>query len=177
MSKILILIVAVLTCVGCSSMAISNSKPKGQYKKLIVRDINWKETATSEITGDQMKEFIASQPMLNELFRIEFDKNIRKIGVFDAVVYGNAQPDSDTLTLVPKIYTLKPTGFMPGASFTGFLLSPDGKLIGTYSEERRLNSSSSDPEKIKGNIEKLVRELAEDAASKLPYVKIYGDNH
>lgn len=169
MSKTLILIVAVLACAGCSSMAVNSSNLKAQYKKLIVRDINWKETATSEITGDQMKEFISSQPMLNELFRAEFDKNIRKIGIFDAVAYGNAQPDSDTLTMVPKIYTLKPTGFMPGASFTGFLLSADGKLVGTYSEERRLSSSSSDPEKIKGNIEKLVRELAEDAASKLPY--------
>lgn len=169
MSKILIFIVAVLACVSCSSMAVNSSKPRAQYKKLIVRDINWKETATSEITGDQMKEFISSQPMLSELFRSEFDKNIRKIGVFDVVAYGNAHPDSDTLTLVPKIYTLKPIGFMPGASFTGFLLSADGKLIGTYSEERRLNSRSSDPEKIKGNIEELVRELAEDAASKLPY--------
>lgn len=168
MRKILILVVAALACVACSNMAVYRSKPKAQYKKLIVRDINWQETATSEITGDQMKEFISSQSMLNELFRTEFDKYIKKIGVFEAVSYGNAQPDSDTLTLVPKIYTLKPIGFMPGASFTGFLLSADGKLIGTYSEERRLNSSSSDPEKIKGNIEKLVRELAEDAASKLP---------
>lgn len=170
MSKILILIVAIFACVSCSSMAVNSSKLLSQYNKLIVRDINWQETATSEITGDQMKEFISSQPMLNELFRTEFDKNIKKIGVFYAVAYGNALPDSDTLTLVPKIYTLKPIGFMPGASFTGFMLSPDGKLIGTYSEERRLNSSSSDPEKIKGNIEKLIRELAEDAASKLPYV-------
>lgn len=169
MSKILILMVAVLACIGCSSMAVNGSAPRAQYKKLIVRDINWKETATSDIPGDQMKEFISSQSMLNELFRNEFDKTIRKAGVFESVAYGSAQPDSDTLTLIPKIYTLKPTGFMPGASYTGFLLSGDGKLIGTYSEERRLNSSSSDPEKIKGNIEKLVRELAEDAASKLPH--------
>jgi hypothetical protein len=168
-SKILILVVAVLACAGCSSMAVNSSGPKAHYKKLIVRDINWKETATSEITGDQLKGFISSQPMLNELFRTEFDKNIRKIGVFDSVAYGNTQPDSDTLTLVPKIYTLKPIGFMPGASFTGFLLSADGELIRTYSEERRLNSSSTDPENIKANIEKLIRELAEDAASNLPY--------
>jgi hypothetical protein len=47
----------------------------------------------------------------------------------------------------------------------------DGKLIGTYSEERRLNGSNSDPEKVKGNIEKLIRELAEDAASRLPYAR------
>jgi len=168
MSRILILMAVVFFCGGCSSMVVS-SKTNAQYTKLLVRDINWKETATSEITGDQLKEFISSQPMLNELFRTEFDKNIRKIGAFNTIAYGIAQPDSNTLTLVPKIYTLKPIGFMPGASFTGFLLSADGKLIGTYSEERRLNSSSSDPERIKGNIEKLIRELAEDAASKLPY--------
>lgn len=171
MSKILILIVAVITCFGCSSVPINSSKPKAHYKKLIVRDINWKETATSEISVDQMKGFTSSQPMLNELFHTEFDKNIKWVGVFDAIAYGNAMPDSDTLILVPKINTLKPNGFMPGASFTGLLLSADGKLIGTYSEERRLNSSSSDPEKIKGNIEKLVRELAEDAASMLPYAR------
>jgi hypothetical protein len=168
-SKIVILVVAILACAGCSSVAVNSSGPKAHYKKLIVRDINWKETATSEIAGDQLNEFISSQPMLNELFRTEFDKYIKKMSVFDSVVYGNAQPDADTLTLVPKIYTLKPIGFMPGASFTGFLLSADGKLISTYSEERRLNSSSTNPENIKGNIEKLVRELAEDAASKLPY--------
>ncbi|RQW87245.1 MAG: hypothetical protein EHM79_08195 [Geobacter sp.] len=169
MSKILILIVTIFACAGCGGVAVNSSKPSSKYNKLIVRDINWKETATSDITVDQMKEFISSQPMLNELFRAEFDKNIRKTGAFDVVVYGNALPDADTLTLVPKIYTLKPIGFMPGASFTGFLLSADGKLLGTYSEERRLNSTSSDPEKIKCNIEKLVRELGEDAASKLPY--------
>lgn len=167
MRKILILFVAVFACVGCSSMAVNSNKPKVHYKKLIVRDINWKETATSDIPGDQMKEFIASQPMLNEMFHAEFDKHIKKIDAFDVVAYGNAQPDSDTLILVPKIYTLKPIGFMPGASFTGFLLSADGRLVGRYSEERRLNSSSSDPEKIRGNIEILVRELAEDAASNL----------
>jgi hypothetical protein len=171
MRKILILIVAVIACAGCSSIPTNSSKSKVQYKKLIVRDINWKETATSEIAGDQLKEFISAQPMLNELFRTEFDKYIKEVGVFDSIAYGNAQPDSDTLILVPKIYTLKPDGFMPGATFTGLLLSADGKLIGTYSEERRLNSSGSNPEKVKGNIEKLVKELAEDAASKLPYAR------
>lgn len=168
MSRILILIVVVMACIGCSSVPIESNMPKAKYKKLIVRDINWKETATSEIAGEQMKEFIASQPMLNELFRTEFDNYIKERGVFETISYGDAQPDSDTLVMVPKIYTLKPDGFMPGATFTGFLLSADGKLIGTYSEERRLNRSGSDPEKIKGNIEKLVKELAEDAASRLP---------
>ncbi len=164
MSKVLIFILVVFACVGCSSV------PKAKYSKLIVRDINWKETATSEIKGEQMKEFIASQPMLNDLFHAEFDKYIRGRVTFESIAYGNAQPDSNTLVMVPKIYTLKPGGHMPGASFTGFLLSVDGKLLGTYSEERRLLTSGG-PEKIKGNIEILIKELAEDAASRLPYYK------
>jgi hypothetical protein len=171
MYKILILIVAGLVCVGCSTVSVDSSKTKAQYKKLLVRDINWKETSTSEITGVQMKEFISSQPMLNDLFRAELDKHMKVTRVFETITYGDAQPDSDTLVLVPKIYTLKPDGFMPGASFTGFLLSADGKLIATYSEERRLNSAKPNPEKVKANIEKLITELAEDAASRLPYAR------
>ncbi len=162
MKKILFFILFVFVCAGCSSV------PKAKYSKLIVRDINWKETATSEIEGEQMKEFIASQPMLNKLFQTEFDNYIRGRVTFESIAYGNAQADSNTLIMVPKIYTLKPGGYMPGASFTGFLLSADGKLLGTYSEERRLGTSG-DKDKIKGNIEKLIKELAEDAASRLPY--------
>lgn len=149
-------------------MPIDNAIPKGMYKKLIVRNINWNETSTSEIAGEQMREFIASQTRLNELFRSEFDNYIKKTSIFNSVSYGDSAPDPDTLIMIPKIYTLKPTGFMPGASFTGFLVSPDGKLIRTYSEERRLNDSRSDPELVRGNIEKLIRELAEDAASNFP---------
>lgn len=168
MGRILILMAAVIACVGCSSVPVKSTTPKARYKKLIVRDINWKETATSEIAGDQMKEFISSQPRLNELFRSVFDRYIRAVGVFDAVTYGDAQPDSDTLVLVPKIYTLKPGGFMPGASYTGLLVSSDGRLIGKYTEERRLGGSGAGAEEIKGNIEKLIKELAEDAATRLP---------
>ena len=171
MSKFLVLMMAVLACAGCSSMPVKSSTPMAPYKKLIVRDINWTETATSEIAGDQMKEFISAQPMLNELFRTEFDKYIRENGVFETVTYGNAKPDSDTLILVPKIYTLRPGGFMPGASYTGLLMSADGKLIGKYTEERRLNDSNAGPDKMKGNIEKLIKELAEDAASRLLYAR------
>jgi len=171
MGKAFILMVAVIACAGCSSIPVKNSTPMAHYNKLMVRDINWNETATSEIAGDQMKEFIASQPILAEVFRTEFDKYIRETGFFETITYGNAHADSDTLILVPKIYTLKPGGFMPGASYTGLLMTADGKLIGKYTEERRLNSSSSGPEKILGNIEKLIKELAEDAASRLPYAR------
>ncbi len=164
MKKILILILFILACAGCSSV------PKAKYSRLIVRDINWNETATSQIEGEQMKEFIASQSMLNKLFQSEFDKYIRGRATFDSIEYGSAPPDANTLVMVPKIYTLKPGGFMPGATFTGFLLSADGKLLGTYSEERSLGNLGA-PKKIKGNIETLIEELAEDAASRLPYYK------
>lgn len=154
---------------GCSTAPVHEGIAKAGLTKLIVRDITWKETATSDLHGEQLQEFIASQPRLNELFQRVFDTYIKERGVFESISYGNANPDSATLVMVPKIYTLKPDGFMPGATFTGFLLSPDGSLLGTYTEERRLNRSGHDPERIKENIEKLLMELAEDAASRLPH--------
>ncbi len=171
MGKVLILVAVVIACAGCSSIPAKSSTLMANYHKLIVRDINWKETATSEIPPDQMKEFIASQSELEGVFRAVFDRYVREIGYFDTIAYGSAQADSDTLVLIPKIYTLKPSGFMPGASYTGLLMSADGKLIGKYTEERRLSSSSSSPDKIKENAKKLIMELAEDAASRLPYAR------
>lgn len=164
--------------VGCPTMTTSGSIgtdrasiPANPSRKLIVRDINWKETAISELDTEQIKVFTALQPQFNHLFHSEFDKHIKKDGRYESVVYGNnhAATGSNTLILAPKIYTLKPLGFMPGASYTGLLMSTDDKLIGKYSEERRLSGSSTDPEKIKQNIEQLLKELAEDAAAKLPY--------
>jgi hypothetical protein len=169
MGRILVLLAAMLACAGCTRVPVKSSTPLAHYNRLIVRDINWKETATSEISGDQLREFNAAQPALNELFRTEFDRHVRTLGFFDAITYGNVQPEAGTLVLVPKIYTLKPGGFMPGASYTGLLMSPGGKLLAKCTEERRLNDSNAGPEKMRENVEKLVRELAEDAASRLPF--------
>lgn len=164
--------------VGCPTMTTSGSIgtdrasiPESPSKKLIVRDINWKETAISELETEQIKVFTALQPQLNQLFQSEFDKHIKKNGRYESVVYGNnhAATGPNTLILTPKIYTLKPLGYMPGASYTGLLISTDDKLIGKYSEERRLSGSSTDPENINQNIEQLLKELAEDAAVKLPH--------
>ena len=171
MLKLLMLMASAILCIGCSSMPVKSATPMAQYSTLIVRDINWKETAISELAGEQLKDFVAAQPRLNELFRSEFDKYMKDMGFFETITYGNAPAGPDALILLPKIYTLKPGGFMPGASYVGLLMSGDGRLIAKYGEERRLNSSGSAPEKAVGNIEKLIRELAEDAASRLPYAR------
>ncbi len=171
MDRLLLFIVIIIAITGCSSMPVKSNTPMAPYHRLVVRDIDWGETAISEMAGDEMNRFIAAQPRLSELFRRKFDEYIREIRFFDSVTYGNAQADKYTVILMPKIYTLKPSGYMPGATYTGLLMTADGKLIGRYSEERRLGGSGSDPEKVMGNIEKLIEELAEDAASRLPYAQ------
>jgi len=169
MGKILLFMFAIVVFAGCSGIPIKSSTPMANYHMLIVRNINWNETAISDITDDSMKEYIAAQPRLAELFRAEFEKYIREIGFFDKVVYGDAPADVDTLILEPKIYTLKPGGFMPGATYTGLLKTADGRLVGKYTAERRLNQSN-DANTLE-NIEKLIKELGEDAASRLPYAR------
>lgn len=169
MGKVLFLMLSIAAFAGCSIMPVKNSTPMAKYNKLIVRNINWNETAISEITVDGMKEYIASQPRLAEMFRAEFEKYIRDMRFFDKVIYGDAPADADTLILEPKIYNLKPGGFMPGATYTGLLKTVDGRLLGKYTEERRINQAHGS--KTMENIENLVRELGEDAASRLPYAR------
>jgi hypothetical protein len=168
MGKILLLMLSVAVFAGCIG-PMKNSTPMANYNKLIVRNINWNETAVSEVNEDGMKEYIASQPRLAEMFRAAFEKYIGGIHFFDKVIYGDAPADADTLILEPKIYNLKPGGFMPGATYTGLLLSADGRLVGKYTEERRINQGHGS--KTMENIEKLVTELGEDAASRLPYAR------
>ena len=154
---------------GCGAIPAKNDTPMAAFNRLIVRDVNWKETAVSEIEGNDMTEYIASQPGLSKLFREVFGKYIGEVRYFNQVAYGDAIPDGDTLVLEPKIYTLKPCGFMPGATYTGLLKTADGRLLATYVAERRLNQQRCS--NAKDNIEKLVTELAEDAASRLPYAR------
>jgi hypothetical protein len=169
MRKAILLMLSIFAFSGCSSIPVKNSTPMANYNKLIVRNINWNETAVSELEGDGMKEFIASQPRLAEMFRAEFEKHIREIRFFDKITYGDNPADVDTLILEPKIYTLKPGGFMPGASYTGLLKTADGRRVGKYEAERRLNQNFGSH--TLENIEKLIAELGEDAASRLPYAK------
>jgi len=168
MRKTCILVLFMFVTAGCQSIPAIQDTPMAAYKKLIVRNINWKETATCEIEGDEIAEFVAAQPKLNEIFRAEFTKHITHVGFFDKVNYGDLPSDANTLILEPKIYTLCPgirTRKMGSASFTGILKNADGKLVGTYTEERRVGSSLFST--MMGNIETLVAELAEDAASHL----------
>jgi hypothetical protein len=169
MGKVLLLILSIVAFAGCSSMPVKNSTPMARYNKLIVRDINWNETAISELDGDGMKEFITAQPRLAGIFRAKFERYIKEIGFFDKVIYGNAATDADALILEPKIYTLKPGGFMPGATYTGLLKTEDGRQVGKYEAERRLNQANGS--KPLENIEKLITELGEDAASRLPFAR------
>jgi len=168
MGKVLLLIFSFAALAGCAG-PMKNSTPMANYSKLIVRNINWNETAVSEITAEGMTQYINAQPRLAEMFRSEFEKYINGMHFFDKVIYGDAPADAETLILEPKIYTLKPTGFMPGATYTGLLLTADGKLVGKYTEERRLNQGHGS--KTMENLENLVRELGEDAASRLPYAR------
>ena len=154
---------------SCAGMPLKSATPMAPYSKLMVRDVNWKETALSELGEKETGEFIAAQPVLTAKFRNEFAKYITMTGFFDKVSYGNASADSDTLVLEPKIYTMKAGGFMPGASYTGMLTSSDGRRVATYTAERRLNRNDNSGRLE--NIEQLVTELAEDAASMLPFAR------
>lgn len=169
MGKMVLITLLGFALAGCAAAPAKDSTPLAAFNKLIVRDINWKETAVSEIEGKDLKEYIAAQPRLSEIFQKEFGKYIGDIRFFGTVTYGDAPADADTLILEPKIYTLKPGGFMPGADYTGLLKTSDGRLVGKYTYERRLNQAHSS--KVMENIEELVTELGEDAASRLPYAR------
>ena len=85
MGKVLIFMLAIAAVAGCSSIPVKSTTPMAKYHKLIVRNINWNETATSDITGDAMKEFVAAQPRLDMVFRAEFGKYIKETGFFDTI--------------------------------------------------------------------------------------------
>jgi len=166
MGKGLFLMLVIVVFAGCSAIPVKSSTPMANYNKLIVRSINWNETAISDMNADDVKEYIASQHRLAELFQEIFERYAKETGFFEAISYGDVQADAETLILEPKIYTLKPSGYMPGASYTGLLKTKDGKQVGKYTAERRVSGTNA-----MNTIEKLVKELAEDAGSKLPYAQ------
>lgn len=167
MGKAILLILLFSLVLGCAELPAKSNTPLAPFKKLLVRDINWKETAVSEIEGDNLKEYLAAQPRLSALFRTEFGKYIKDIHFFEQVDYGDGPADAETIILEPKIYTIKADSCMPGADYTGLLKTADGRLVGKYTSERRIYIDS----KPIANIEKLIGELAEDAASLLPYAR------
>lgn len=57
------------------------------------------------------------------------------------VIYCDAAADADFLILLPKIYNLKPCGFMPVATYRGLLIAADGRHVASYDTDRRLNQN------------------------------------
>lgn len=155
---------------GCSGLPAKQSTPMASYNNLIVRPINWSDTVTDKISGDEAKIFADAQPRLAQMFMSEFDKYIAKTGYFISVKQSaESCTDSSTLVLEPKIVTLDPgiRWVINGvASYQGVLKTCDGKLVAKYNASRQVSRPIYST--MMGTIETLVKELGEDAASKLP---------
>jgi len=171
LSKVVRLFVVgmMLIATGCSSIPAKKDTPMASYTNLIVRPINWHDTAVDKISGDEVKEFVSAQPKLAGLFQNEFGKNIDKTGYFANVTYGDGSADANTLVLEPRIASLDPgiRMVMPGtATYFGVLKNADGKIIAKYSAKRTVGRQVWTT--MMGAIEDLAKELGEDAASELP---------
>ncbi len=152
---------------GCAGVAAKKDTPMASYNKLIVRSINWNETATDKIAGDEAKEFASAQPKLQGKFNEEFAKYVQKLGYFDSVEYSDA-PCTDTTALIlePRIASLDPgiRWVMPGmATYMGVLKTNDGKIVAKYTAKRTVSRPIYST--MMGAIETLIGELGEDAAS------------
>jgi len=173
MKKLLsLLAVTVLGSVvsGCAGMPAKQDTPMASYNNLIVRPINWSETVTDKISGEEAKTFAAAQPQLSQIFQSEFDKYIVETGYFASVKQSSdACTDASALVLEPKIATLDPgIRWVIGgiASYQGVLKTCEGKVVAKYSASRKVGRPVYST--MMGSIETLVKELGEDAASKLP---------
>lgn len=159
---------------GCMSVPHKQDTPLAAYNNLIVRPLNWKETITDKINGNEVNEYAAAQPELSKKFQAEFSKAIEETNYFSKITYGtDACTSADTVILEPKIATLDPgiRWVLNGeASYVGTIKTCDGKMIGTYSATRRVGRPIYSS--LMGAIESLVTELGEDAGSELPQVKM-----
>jgi hypothetical protein len=170
----IILAMGLMSLVGCAGMAAKKDTPMANYNKLIVRPINFNETVTDKIDGDEVVAFKATWPSLSEKFKVEFEKNIKKTGYFDQVLFSaDAVADSNSIILETKIASLDPgiRWVLPGQAFyLGTLKNPEGKIVGTYSAKRTVGRPVYSS--MAGAIETLVTELGEDAASKIGEAKL-----
>lgn len=173
MKKLLsLLAVTVLGSVvsGCAGMPAKSDTPMASYNNLVVRPIKWSETVTDKISGDEVKEYADAQPKLSELFVSEFDKYIAETGYFASVKQStDACADPATLVLEPKIVSLDPGirwVINGAATYQGVLKKCDGTVVAKYSASRKVGRPVYST--MMGSIETLVKELGEDAASKLP---------
>jgi hypothetical protein len=155
---------------GCAGMPVKQDTPMASFNNLIVRPINWSETVTDKISGDEVKAYTDAQPQLTQIFQSEFDKYIVETGYFASVKQSaDACADPATLVLEPKIVSLDPGirwVINGAATYQGVLKKCDGTLVAKYSALRRVGRPVYST--MMGSIETLVKELGEDAASKLP---------
>ncbi|QOX80795.1 hypothetical protein FY034_17375 (plasmid) [Trichlorobacter lovleyi] len=159
---------AVLLLSGCAGVTAKKDTPMASYNKLIVRSINWSETATDKISGDETKEFVAAQPKLQGMFKEEFSKYVQKLGYFENVEYSDSMSEANALILEPRIASLDPgiRWVMPGmATYMGVLKTSDGKVVAKYTAKRTVGRPVYSS--MMGAIETLISELGEDAASNI----------
>lgn len=154
---------------GCSGAIAKKDTPMASYNKLVVRSINWSDTATDKISGDEAKEFSAAQSKLQGIFKEEFAKYVQKLGYFDLVEYSDTPcTDPNALVLEPRIASLDPgiRWVMPGmATYMGVLKNTEGKVIARYTAKRSVGRPVYST--MMGAIETLITELGEDAASEI----------
>ncbi|MBT1074331.1 hypothetical protein [Geobacter grbiciae] len=168
----LLLAVAVFALSACSSVPAKKDTPLATFNTLVVRPINWSETVTDKIDGDEAKEYAEAQPKLSGLFKAEFEKYIGKIGYFDQILFTTETAPKGALVLEPKIVTLDPgiRWVMAGtATYQGILTDADGKVVAKYSAKRIVSRPVYSS--MIGAIETLTTELGEDAATGIPEAK------
>lgn len=160
---------AVLLLSGCAGVTPKKDTPMASYNKLVVRSINWNDTATDKISGEEQKEFAAAQPKLQEMFKVEFDKYVKQLGYFEVVEFSDAPcTDATALLLEPRIASIDPgiRWVMPGmATYMGILKNNEGKVVAKYNAKRTVGRPVYST--MMGAIETLVSELGEDAASEI----------
>lgn len=176
MKKLFVLLLALTSLMmlsACSGVPAKKDTPLAAYNILIVRPLNWSDTITDKITGDETKEFVAAQPKLSSLFQTEFEKYASKLDYFDQVIFSADKSPEGAVILEPKIATLDPgiRWVMPGTAFyQGTLKTADGKVVGQYTAKRAVSRPIYST--MMGSIETLITELGEDAASKIPKAKL-----
>lgn len=169
-----VLALCFMSLIGCAGVTAKKDTPMASYSKMIVRPINFNDTATDKITGDEVAEFKSSWPSLQNKFQSEFEKYIKDTGYFDSVLFNTeAVSDTNTIILETRISSLDPgiRMIMPGeASYLGTLKSSEGKIVARYSAKRKVGRPMFST--MAGTIEKLVTELGEDAATQIGEAKL-----
>ena len=168
------LALCLMSLVGCAGITAKKDTTLANYNKIIVRPINFNDTATDKITGDEVALYKASWPSLDAKFQAEFEKYIKRTGYFDSVVFSSdAVADSNTVVLEAKIPSLDPgiRMVLPAeATYLGTLKNSEGKLVGRYSAKR----TASRPlfSTLSGTVDNLVTELGEDAGSQISEARL-----